>query len=72
MHYEPIWHRTRLADDHTAIVEALRWISPDMHDTIAMCDRFLLVHSGGRVDMENRIQTEIQKRYPSTTPANPK
>lgn len=71
MHYEPIWHRARLADDHSAILEALRWISPDMHDIIALCDRFLLVHGGGRADMQRRIQTEIQKRYPPTTPTAP-
>jgi hypothetical protein len=68
MHYEPIWHRARLTDDHSAILEALRWISPDMHDTIAMCDRFLLVHGGGRSDMEARIRAEIQKRYPPESP----
>lgn len=63
MHYEPIWYRTRLNDDHSAILEALWWISPDMHDTIAMCDRFPLVHGGGRADIEHRIQNEILKRY---------
>lgn len=71
MHYEPIWHRARLADDHGAILEALRWISPDMHDIITMCDRFLLVHGGGRADMQRRIQAEIQRRYPSTTSTPP-
>jgi hypothetical protein len=64
MHYEPIWYRARLTDDHSAILEALRWISPEMHDTIAMCDRFLAVHNVGRADMEKRIQAEIEKRYP--------
>lgn len=63
MHYEPIWHRTRLNDDHSAILEALWWISPDMHDTIAMCDRFPLVHGEGRADIEQRIRNEILKRY---------
>ncbi len=71
MHYEPIWHRARLADDHTAIVEALGWISPDMHDTIAMCDRFLVVHGRGRPELQKRIQAEIQKRFPSVPPATP-
>jgi len=66
MHYEPIWHRTRLSEDHSAILEALHWISPEMHATIAMCDRFPMVHGGGRVDLEQRIQAEIQKRYPVT------
>ncbi len=65
MHYEPIWRRAHLADNHREILEALHWISPEMHATIAMCDRFLLVHGGGRVDLERRIEAEIQKRYPA-------
>ncbi|MBA2277365.1 MAG: hypothetical protein H0W06_06335 [Chloroflexia bacterium] len=66
MHYEPIWSRPTITTDHADILEALRWISIDMHDTIAMCDRFHLIHGGGRADIEQRIQAEIQKRYPST------
>lgn len=69
MHYEPIWSRPTILSDHADILEAIRWISIDMHDTIAMCDRFLLVHGGGRADMSRRIQIEIQKRYPPTQPA---
>lgn len=68
MHYEPIWQRARLADDHGAILEALNWISPAMHDTIAMCDRFVNVHSGGRGDVHKRIEAEIQKRFSSIPP----
>lgn len=65
MHYEPIWHRARLSDDHGAILTALQWISPDMHDTIQMCDRFPGLLASGRQEMEQRIQGEIQRRYPS-------
>jgi len=71
MHYEPIWRRTRLADDHANILEALNWISPAMHDTIAMCDRFPVVQDGGRADMQQRIQLNIQNRHPSPTPTTP-
>lgn len=64
MHFEPIWSRRHLQQSHAQILEMLLWISPAMHETIAMCDRFAAVYGGGRADMEKRIQTEIQKRYP--------
>lgn len=67
MHYEPIWHRVRLADDHISILEALHWISSDMHDVIAMCDRFPQVHDGGRSNLERRIHVEIANRYPDSS-----
>lgn len=63
MHYEPIWNRSQLRNEHSKILEALSWISPEMSHTIAMCDRFLEVHDGWRADIEQRIQLEIQHRY---------
>jgi hypothetical protein len=68
MHYEPIWQRPRLRDDHASILEALRWISPEMHESIAMCDRFPTVLAG-RAQTEARVSHEIERRYPSTLPA---
>jgi hypothetical protein len=64
MHYEPIWYRARLQADHDAILEALFWISPAMHETIAMCDRFPAVLAFGRASMAQRVQNEIARRYP--------
>lgn len=65
MHYEPIWQRARLRDDHAIILEALNWISSEMQETIAMCDRFPFVLPN-RSSTETRVRNEIQKRYPPT------
>lgn len=63
MHYEPIWHRARLEEDHSSILETLRWISPEMHNSIAMCDRFPVVLAS-RASAEARVRQEVQRRYP--------
>ncbi|MGH2559878.1 MAG: hypothetical protein ACRDJH_12500 [Thermomicrobiales bacterium] len=39
-HYEPIWNKTDLQERHRQIHEALSWISPEMRDVMALCDRF--------------------------------
>jgi len=62
MHYEPIWYRPHLRQDHADILEALGWISPAMQRTIAMCDRFPQVFATGRISIEQRILPEIQRR----------
>jgi hypothetical protein len=67
MHYEPIWQRARLQDDHATILEALGWISADMHASIAMCDRFPVVLAS-RPGTEARVRQEIQRRYPPVQP----
>lgn len=66
MHYEPIWYRARLETDHDAILEALSWISPAMHETIKMCDRFSTVLVSGRESMKRKVQNEITRRYQVT------
>ena len=40
MHFEPVWSRLGLSSDHAEIQESLRWISVEMYESIAMCDRF--------------------------------
>ncbi len=64
MHYEPIWSRQHLQQNHAQVREMLSWISSAMHDTIKMCDRFPDRLTVGRADMQQRIQDEIQKRNP--------
>lgn len=64
MHYEPIWYRPKLQTDHDAILEALYWISPSMHDAIAMCNRFPQILQDGRSSIETRIAVELRQRYP--------
>lgn len=66
MHFEPIWRRRHLQQNHEEILEALSWISPVMHETIAMCDRFQQTLASGRADVEQKVQDEIARRYPAT------
>lgn len=68
MHYEPVWNRPHLRDDHAIILETLHWISPEMHRTIALCDRFLDVLDHGRDRMERRIEAEILHWHSATEP----
>lgn len=65
MHLEPIWKRRHLRQNYADILETLSWISPAMHETIAMCDRFPEILTSGRTSMELKLRDEIQKRYPS-------
>lgn len=62
MHYEPIWQRQHLPQNHQDILETLFWISPVMHEAIAMCDRFPGLLVGGRQDLTQRILKEIHNR----------
>lgn len=68
MHYEPIWSRRHLEQNHAQILEMLSWISPVMHETIAMCDRFPQVFTAGRTAMERKVLAEIQRRYAVAVP----
>lgn len=65
MHFEPVWRRLHLQRNHAEILETLAWISPAMHETIAMCDRFQHVLAAGRAGVEEKVQLEIARRYPS-------
>jgi hypothetical protein len=71
MHYEPVWNRRQIAQDHFLILETIRWISEEMFETIAMCDRFPTVLQSGYIDVQRRIQAEIQRRYPTTIATPP-
>ena len=66
MHFEPIWKRRHLQQNHGEILEALLWISPVMCETIAMCDRFSDVFATGRESVKHRVQSEIARRYPAS------
>jgi hypothetical protein len=46
-HYEPIWHWRDLAQQHADVLEAIRWVSPVLRDTIQSLDRFPDVHQQG-------------------------
>lgn len=47
MHHEPIFDRTDLAQEHADIHEAIKWISPELHQGIHIVDDFPDVHQRG-------------------------
>lgn len=61
MHYEPIWTRPGLQNDHRQVLETLGWISPDMASAITLSDRFPAVFTHGRHAVEQRVLAEIQR-----------
>ncbi len=63
MHFEPIWHRKHLKQNHEDVLETLLWISPAMHEAIAMYDRFQDVLSSGKASVEQRVQKALARRY---------
>ena len=66
MHYEPIWNRQHLQQNHAELLEAIAWISSAMHESIAMCDRFPGVLASGKDQVEQRIRAEVARRYGET------
>lgn len=60
-HYEPVWVRRLLHDEHTQILEALGWINAEMRDAIAMCDRFDAVYLVGRSEVEAKILKRVDE-----------
>lgn len=66
MHFEPVWKRRHLKQNHEEILEVLEWISPAMHEAIAMSDRFPEVLDSGRAGVEQKVLSEIARRYPAT------
>ncbi len=63
-HYEPIWNWADLSKRHQHVLEAIAWISLEMHEAIGMCDRFPKVALEGRHALEERIISHVQRQYP--------
>lgn len=63
-HYEPVWNRLTLANDHTHLVEAIGWISPELGKTITRFDRFANVLQHGRPDVERKLNAMLRRRAP--------
>jgi hypothetical protein len=57
-HYEAIWDRPNLQQEHQDILEAIRWISPDFERAVRAIDRFPTVLAGRvqfQADLRNRL-----------------
>ena len=46
-HHEPIWATPHLVQRHADMLKIVRWINPDICDTITLFDRFPTVHTAG-------------------------
>lgn len=55
MHYEPIFDRPSLAQEHMRIHEALRWISPPLHHGIHTVDSFPDILMNGRARVYQKL-----------------
>lgn len=57
-HYEGIWHRPDLLQEHADIHEMIGWISPDMHRAILSVDKFPSVLSS-RTEVEAGLKQHL-------------
>lgn len=61
-HYEPVWNRPTLAQDHANLLETIGWISPELRKTIKQFDRFPRVLQQDRRDVERKLSTMLQRQ----------
>ena len=59
MHAEPVWNRASLQQEQNDILEAVGWISPELHDTIGRFDRFPAVYLTGRAAIAAEIRAYL-------------
>jgi hypothetical protein len=58
-HHEPIWARPYLKREHDLILNAIGWVSPEMHDAISLSDRFRDVHQNGWESVEKKLKKHL-------------
>lgn len=56
-HHERIIHWTDLASQHTALVEAIGWISPELRELTEKLDTFSTVHGNGIDPWKEKIRS---------------
>lgn len=57
-HYEAIWNRTNLSQEHADILEAIGWISPTLQQAIQAVDDFPSMLTG-RADVEAHLKVRL-------------
>jgi hypothetical protein len=55
-HHEPIWHWRDLPNQYAATLELLQWISPALAATVALTDRFPMIHAAGRSSFRDGVE----------------
>ena len=54
-HHEPIWHWRDLGQQHQELLEALEWLSPELHQVAQANDRFPGVHAAGTAPFRTQL-----------------
>lgn len=55
-HHERIIHWNDLGDQHTAIIDVIGWISPELRELAEALDRFTMIHSARTEPWKEKIQ----------------
>lgn len=58
-HFEPIWNYPTLKQEYADILEALDWISPTLHATVLLTDRFADTYSTGQARIEALVRGHL-------------
>lgn len=58
-HHEPVWHLKDLPEQHTAILDLIGWMSPDMRATLESGDRFPRVHAAGTEPFREQVDALV-------------
>lgn len=60
-HHERIIHWSDLAEQHTAMIEVIGWINPELKEMAEALDRFTLIHSARTEPWKEKIQQHWPK-----------
>lgn len=58
-HHEPIWNYNDLTQRHDQVLESIEWISPTLHTTAVLFDRFPLVYQLGWQQVESVLRVAL-------------
>ncbi len=58
-HFEPLWNRPTLRQEHDDMLESLAWISPTMAATVRLVDRFDDVYVRGSDRIEQQLRMHL-------------
>ena len=65
-HFEPIWHRPNLAQQHAQILEAIGWVNPTVRRSLGIIDHFPETYERGQ-----RIIAEMLRDHLDFPEAHP-
>jgi hypothetical protein len=63
-HFEPIWHRRNLLQEHAKVMDAIGWISPRQKEAVNLFDTFPEVNKDGKAMVKAKIDGYLSGRTP--------